>query len=57
MAETLDHPYAHVPITAPNGWLVTTVWFRWFEALFRRQTTVEAQLAALEQRVFDLENP
>jgi len=57
MAEILTPPPFEAPITAPSAWRLTALWIRWLEALFRRQTTVEAQLAALEQRVFDLENP
>ena len=57
MAEILTPPPFEAPLTAPPGWRLTALWIRWLEALFRRQTTVESQLAALEQRIFDLENP
>jgi len=57
VAESLSPPPFREELIGRQSFLLTALWQRWLDVLFRRQASVETRLADLEARVTLLEGP
>ena len=57
VAESLSPPPFREELIGRQSFLLTALWQRWLDVLFRRQASVETRMADLEARVTLLEGP